>query len=132
MSPQRKTNCSTAGRSFSATVISVMTEIYGLTENLSSPSTALERCGFEVQSQFLGGAPGVQQLASAGPAGDLGVLDAIVGAGRIAEIIGMELRHDVHRRGWHVAGDPVQHRTGAARYVIGHHQMADGEILAPS
>jgi hypothetical protein len=57
---------------------------------------------------------------------NLGIFLGVLVARRIAE-----MRHHVHRRCGHVLSNPFQHRIGAALEVIGHHQVADGKILAP-
>src|SRR5262245_53897354 len=81
-------------------------------------AAALEGRGFEVEAEVTGMAPGVFQFAPRRTASDLRILGPIFGARRIAEIVGMELRHDVHRRGGDLLGDPFQHRTGATRHVV--------------
>jgi hypothetical protein len=44
----------------------------------------------------------------------------------------MGLRHHVHRHGGRTLGGPLQHRIRATRDVVGHHQVADREILPQS
>src|SRR4029077_18105293 len=51
---------------------------------------------------------------------NLGIFLGVLVARGIAEIVGMELRHHVHRRCGHVLSNPFQHRIGAALEVIGH------------
>src|SRR5919109_5124329 len=74
------------------------------------PHAALERGGFEGEAEFGGAPPGATELAASRPARDLRVFVAVLAAGRITEIIGMELCHHVERRSRHVLGNPFQHR----------------------
>ena len=53
---------------------------------------ALERGGLESKAQFTRAVPGISELGLRGSAGDLGILVTVLGALRIAEIIGVELR----------------------------------------
>src|SRR5437773_944028 len=59
---------------------------------------ALESGGLELEAQFARTAPGTIKLRVRRAAGDLCVFVPVLGTRRIAEIVGMELRHHIHRR----------------------------------
>jgi hypothetical protein len=64
--------------------------------------------------------PGIIELRSRRRAGDFRVFVPVFGAHRITEIVGMELRHHIHRRSRHALGNPIQYRIRAALDVIWH------------
>ena len=50
-------------------------------------------------------------------------------APRIAEVVGMELGHHIHRCLGHMLGDPLQHRIGATLHVVWHHRQTPRTYL---
>ncbi len=53
-------------------------------------------------------------------------------AAGVAKVVGVELRHHIDRRRRRVLGNPVEHRIRAAFDMIGHDQMPNTEVLAPT
>src|SRR5262245_22995323 len=63
---------------------------------------ALERSGLKFQGQFVSALPRCMKFCMRRSARDFGIFLTILVARRIAEIVGMKLRHHVHRRCGHV------------------------------
>ena len=72
---------------------------------------AFERGGFKIEPQFARTAPGIVELRLCRLAGNFRVFVSILGARWIAEIVGVELRHHIHRRLRATLGDPFQNRA---------------------
>ena len=75
---------------------------------------ALERSGLKFQAQFIGALPRSMKFCMRWSAGNLGIFLPVLVACRIAEIVGMELRHHVHRRRGHVFSNPFHDQCEAA------------------
>src|SRR4029077_5484488 len=93
-------------------------------QNIIAP----ERGSLEFQAQFAGALPRIMKLCARWSTSDLGIFLPVLVARRIAEIVGMELYHHVHRRRRHVFSNPFQRRIGAAFDMIEHHQVSNGKI----
>jgi hypothetical protein len=108
-------------------------DVTALAVTTSGPkiSATIEGRGLEPGAQLAGVAPGLVQLCARRPTSNLRISVSVFRTRRVAEVIRMELRHDIHRRRRRMLGDPVKHRLGATCDVIRHHEVADCEILAP-
>src|SRR6516164_3552679 len=94
-------------------------------------TASLERGGFKIEPQFARPAPGFVELHVRRLTSDLRILVAVLGAFRVAEIVWAELGHHVQWRPWYTLGDPFQYRICAALYMVGHHKVSNGQVLAP-